>query len=138
MDIAKAFDKVPHQHLLYKLYLFGINGNALHWISDFLIDRTWTVVMEGEMLDKVPVASGVNQGTVLEPILFLIFINEFTDYIQHSTFQLIADDSITYNEFNIITHARHLQSDLVAACRCGLCIHLHHDKCSVLTVSRTH
>ena len=96
MDFAKAFDKVHQQHLSYKLKYYWINYNAFFWISDFLTNRTQTVVLEGTMSDKDPVTSGVPQGNVLGPILFLIFINDFADYIKHSTLRLFADDSIIY------------------------------------------
>ncbi len=105
MDFAKAFDKVPHKHLLYKLKFYGINCNAVNWISDFLADRTQTVVLEGEMSNKAPVTSGVPQGTVLGPILFLIYINDFPDYLQHSTLRLFADDSIIYKQIHSLADA---------------------------------
>ncbi len=105
MDFAKAFDKVPHQHLLYKLKFYGITCNAHHWISDFLSDRTQTVVLEGEKSNTVPVTSGVPQGTVLGPILFLIYINDFADYTQHSTLRLFADDSVLDKEIHTLDDA---------------------------------
>jgi retron-type reverse transcriptase len=98
MDFAKAFDKVSHKHLVYKISYYGINCNAFHWIKDFLTDRTQTVILEGEKSNKIPVTSGVPQGTVLGPILFLIFINDLAEYIQHSTLRLFADDSIIYKQ----------------------------------------
>ena len=70
MDFAKTFDKVSHQHLLYKLNYYGISCNAYDWISDFLTDRTQLVVLEGEMSSKAPVTPGVPQSTVLGPIFF--------------------------------------------------------------------
>ena len=117
MDFAKAFDIVPHQHLLYKLKYCGMSCNAYDWISDFLTDRTQTVALEGEMSSKAPVTSGVPQGTVLGPIHFLIYINDFPEYLQHSAIRLFADDSIIYKDIKTLNDAQHLQLDLDAACR---------------------
>jgi len=117
MDFAKAFDKLPHQLLLYKLKYYGINSNAFFWISDFLTNRTQTVVLEGTMSDKVPVTLGVPQDTVLGPILFLIYIDDFADYIKQSTLRLFADDSIIYKHINNLSDAHKLQLDIEAAGR---------------------
>jgi hypothetical protein len=68
----------------------------LKWIEDFLTSRTQTVIIDGVQSDKIHVTSGVPQGTVLGPILFLVYINDFSEYIQHSILRLFADDSIIY------------------------------------------
>ena len=93
---TKAFDKVPHRRLNYKLDWYGIRGNTREWILDFLSGRSQRVVLEGASSDSEPVVSGVPQGTVLGPVLFLLYINDLPDVAVHSTARLFADDCIVY------------------------------------------
>ena len=96
MNFAKAFDKVPHQRLLCKLKFNGIKNETLNRISAFLSNRTQTVVLDGESSDIAPVTSGVPQGTVLGPVLFLVYINDLPEYLKSSQLRLFADGSIIY------------------------------------------
>ena len=95
MDFAKAFDKVPHGRLLYKLDYYGIRGSTHKWISSWLSERSQKVVLDGQASDLVPVLSGVPQGSVLGLVPFLIFINDLPDNIRSSV-RLFADDCMLY------------------------------------------
>ena len=94
LDFSKAFNKVNHLKLLYKLQLHGVQGKTLGWIESFLIGRTQCVVLDGDTSTELPVSSGVPQGSVLGPILFL-YINDLPDKIQ-SNVRLFADDTAVY------------------------------------------
>ena len=95
MDFAKAFDNVPHRRLLHKLDYYGIRGSTHKWINSWLSGRTQQVVLVGQASDPVPVLSGVPKGSVLGPILFLIFINDLPDNIRSSV-RLFTDDCVLY------------------------------------------
>ena len=111
LDFSKAFDKVPHQRLGLKLDNYGVRGNILNWIKSFLTDRSQSVVCEGERSSQAPVLSGVPQGTVLGPLLFLAYINDMPTSID-STIRLFADDALVYKTVKTTKDAQDLQKDL--------------------------
>ena len=96
LDFSKAFDKVSHYHLLKKLESYGIKGNVLSWIKDFLTNLKQQVIINGSKSNVVEVTSGVPQGSVLGPILFLIYINDMPEVV-NCFLKLFADDSKLYN-----------------------------------------
>ena len=137
LDFSKAFDRVPHQRLLLKLEYYGIRGTTLSWISQFLSGRSQQVLVEGELSGKAPVTSGVPQGSVLGPSLFLVYINDLPEGLS-SVVRLFADDTIVYRCIKSVNDCYALEEDLLRlekweeAWQMGFNV----DKCSVLTISK--
>ena len=111
LDFSKAFDKVNHLKLLHKLQMHGVQGKTLSWTKSFLVRTTQSVVLESECSDEAPASSGVPQGSVLGPILFLLYINDLPDNVQ-SQVRLFADDTALYLTINHPSDASLLQNDL--------------------------
>ena len=97
LDCRKAFDTVPHLRLIEKLQTLGVRGNILEWIKNFLLNRRQRVSIRGNTSSWLPVDSGVPQGSVLGPILFLFYINDLVDGLECPVL-LFADDAKIYKE----------------------------------------
>jgi ribonuclease P/MRP protein subunit RPP40 len=91
-----TFDSVPHKRLIHKMQGYGVEGNLLNWISDFLKDRTQFVSVNGQESERVAVTSGVPQGSVLGPTLFIYYINDLPE-VTESGSKIFADDTKGFN-----------------------------------------
>ena len=111
LDFQKAFDTVPHQRLLQKLYAYGIQGDAHRWISNFLEGRRQRVVINGETSNWCRVTSGIPQGSVLGPALFVLYINDLPEAVK-LMIQMFADDAKIFRGISNECDAKQLQSDL--------------------------
>ena len=111
LDFAKAFDKVPHKRLFRKLTSHGISGNLSKWIENWLTGRRQKVCINGTYSEWQEVISGVPQGSVLGPLLFLIFINDIDEQVL-SRLKKFADDTKLYREINSVKDSEILQDDI--------------------------
>jgi hypothetical protein len=111
LDFAKAFDKVTYRRLAEKLSYYGIRDDTLSWVNAFLYERQQQVVIDGETSRLTTVTSGVPQGTVLGPTLFLVYINDIAANIS-STIRLFADDCVVYRAVQSKEDHIILQKDL--------------------------
>jgi hypothetical protein len=96
LDISKAFDRVWHKGLIWKLHKIGIRGRLLVWIENYLKDRHQRVIINGQYSDWMKIVAGVPQGSVLGPLLFLVFINDITHVVNHCSIRLFADDTCLF------------------------------------------
>ena len=137
MDFAKAFDKVSHWRLVTKLRNYGITGPVNRWIENFLSQRFQRVVCKGHHSEWAPVLSGVPQGSVIGPILFLVYINDLPEHVG-ATVRLFADDTMMYMAMTGARDAASLQQDLdhLAAWEEKWQMKFHPEKCSVIRITR--
>ena len=137
---AKVFDKVSHRHLLLKVEHYGIKGPTLSWISDFLHNRTQQVLLDCRRSSSSKVSCGVPQGSILGPLLFLIFINDLPDCVSNSTTHLFADDSVVYGRISSPDDSIKLQQDLDSLLQweSKWLMKFNATKCQVLQVTMKH
>ena len=117
LDFAKAFDKVDHGMICHKLRDLGIVGKLGEWLHDFLKDRSQAVVANGAISRKTLIVSGVPQGTVLGPLLFIVALSDMPSVIQSATLTSYADDTKVSQAIKNPVDATHLQHDLDAIYR---------------------
>jgi len=112
LDLSKAFDRVWHKGLLFKLRQVGITGPLLFWLNSYLTDRHQKVVIDGQSSDWIKIEAGVPQGSILGPLLFVIFINDIINELQ-TNIRLFADDtSLFHSIIDSLVTQRLLNQDL--------------------------
>ena len=138
LDFAKAFDSVPHQRLLHKLKSYAIEADVLVWIEDFLAGRSQRVTVNGCHFSWSPVTSGVSQGSVLGPVLFVIFINDMPEATE-SICQMYADDTKLFRPIQTPADIKTLQQDLNNLVDWADIwqLRFNADKCKIIHLGRT-
>ena len=112
LDMSKAFDRINHQSLLQKLTNSGIGGNLLNWFHSYLTKRRQRVVVTGVTSNPLPVCSGVPQGSILGPALFLLYVNNLPEVVKSSKVAMFADGTKMFLSIRSLDDVESLQTDL--------------------------
>ncbi|XP_069114292.1 uncharacterized protein [Argopecten irradians] len=137
LDFRKAFDTVPHHRLMKKLEAYGINKETLTWLEDFLVNRQQRVIINGETSKWGRVTSGIPQGSVLGPLLFVIYINDLPEMIK-STVYLFADDTKLFQIINSQESKKSIQEDLLQLTHWSEATQIQRGQVQVTTRRETH
>jgi hypothetical protein len=112
-NLSKAFDRVWHVGFIQKLRSYGISGKVLDWVKDYISNRQQVVFINNETSNYGDIKVGVPQGSVLDPLLFMLYANDITDNL-HNLARLFADDtSISYSGSNFETMETDINNDLI-------------------------
>ena len=111
MDYRKAFDTVPHKRLMEKVKAYGFTDTIVDWLEDFLTERKQKVLIKGHCSEEKQIKSGIPQGSVLGPFLFLIFINDLPEIVTSFVY-LFADDNKVWKDITSNLDKKILQHDL--------------------------
>ena len=137
MDFKKAFDTVPHHRLLKKIQSYGIAGNIYQWIKSFLTHRKQRVSIKGTFSTWEETTSGIPQGSVLGPLLFVIYINDMPEQINSKIF-MFADDTKIFTEISTRSDQDMLQEDIKKLDKWSntWLLEFHPEKCKQMTVTK--
>ena len=141
LDFSKAFDTVPHRRLLHKIQHYGVTGRTNRWIGSWLCQRQQRVVLDRSASSDSPVLSGVPQGTVLGPLMFLLYVNDIAAKVSpQTTIKLFADDCLLYRTIDSVADANQLQQDLDSMVDWSntWLMRFNAAKCHLLKITRQH
>ena len=140
LDLRKAFDSVPHRLLLEKLNTYALDSRILSWLHSYLAERKQHVVVGGDSSPDSPVLSGVPQGSVLGPLLFLIYIDDVSSLklSENTVLNLYADDMLLYKEIKCSENYQQLQLDIdkISSWVDNNHLSLNPAKCKTMLISR--
>ena len=140
LDFSKAFDSVNHVLLIHKLQSYSICGNLLNWLSSYLNGRLQRVAFDGELSAWRHVSSGVPQGSILGPLLFVLYINDMSECLNHANLSLYADDSKLFMSIAEMSDCVRLQRDInqVVKWTEKWKLSLNFKKCSCISFTKKH